>query len=187
MATSLWLVRHATPLVAAGVCYGRLDVAADPRHTASAAAALAAALPAGVKVVSSPLLRCRQLAEALTLLRPDVSLDHDARLAEMDFGDWEGRRWADLGAETLERWTADFANFAPGGGEPVIAFMTRVGCALDSLEPGVETVWITHAGVIRAAGLIAAGHRTVSSATEWPSAEIEFGSWRQLRRTQGRD
>ena len=36
----LWLVRHAQPLVDAGVCYGRLDVAADPAATVRETAAL---------------------------------------------------------------------------------------------------------------------------------------------------
>ena len=38
---SLWLVRHAQPLVAPGTCYGRLDVPADTHATLTAARALA--------------------------------------------------------------------------------------------------------------------------------------------------
>ena len=33
----LWLVRHARPLVAPGICYGRLDMQADAQATADAA------------------------------------------------------------------------------------------------------------------------------------------------------
>jgi alpha-ribazole phosphatase len=35
--STLWLLRHAHPLVDAGVCYGRLDVAADAARTVQAA------------------------------------------------------------------------------------------------------------------------------------------------------
>ena len=43
----LWLVRHARVQLAAGLCYGASEVAADPAHTQQVAAALAAALPLG--------------------------------------------------------------------------------------------------------------------------------------------
>lgn len=44
-APRLWLVRHARPEVAPGLCYGRLDVAADARHSRESARLLAQALP----------------------------------------------------------------------------------------------------------------------------------------------
>ena len=46
----LWLVRHAQPCVAAGVCYGALDVAAEPEATQSAALVLAKHLPTATAV-----------------------------------------------------------------------------------------------------------------------------------------
>jgi len=42
---SLWLVRHAQPLIESGVCYGALDVAADETATTQAAQALARHYP----------------------------------------------------------------------------------------------------------------------------------------------
>jgi len=89
----LWLVRHAQPLIAPGVCYGATDVAAEPQATLQAAHALAQALPNGVAVVSSTLQRCERLAHCLRGLRPDLAYKTDARLVEMDFGCWEGQRW----------------------------------------------------------------------------------------------
>ena len=83
---TLWLARHAQPLVAAGVCYGALEVAADEPATQAAAHQLAAALPRGFRVVSSTLQRCEQLAQALCALRPDLTIFFDPRLREMDFG-----------------------------------------------------------------------------------------------------
>lgn len=177
---SLWLVRHARPLVAPGLCYGRLDVAADPAETVSAAEALAETLPADCRVVSSPLQRCTLLTKALQRLRPALCVAQDRRIAEMDFGAWEERAWADLGENALGAWTADFANFAPGGGETVTTFMARVGAALDAIEHD-NTVWVTHAGVIRAATLLAKGLSAPRSAEDWPSGDIVFGSCTRLR------
>ena len=87
---TLWLVRHAQPLIDAGVCYGATDVAADAHATAIAAQALANALPSRLTVWTSPLQRCEQLAQAVIGLRPDLSYEIDTRLLEMDFGVWEG-------------------------------------------------------------------------------------------------
>jgi len=176
---TLWLVRHATPLIAPGTCYGSLDVAADAAHTATAADALNLALPAGAMLVSSPLRRCRQLATALSHRRPTVPMRHDPRLAEMHFGSWEGRTWQDIGMPALDAWTADFADHAPGGGETVQGFIERVASAMDDVPEG-DTAWITHAGVVRATALIVAGRRKVTSAGEWPSRAIAFGSWLRL-------
>ena len=62
---ALWLLRHAQPLIAPGVCYGQLDVPADPQHTLQAALRAGAALPRQAVVRHSPLQRCEQLAHAL--------------------------------------------------------------------------------------------------------------------------
>jgi alpha-ribazole phosphatase len=47
-----------------GICYGRQDVAADDGATAECAQALAELLPAATRIISSPLQRCEQLAQA---------------------------------------------------------------------------------------------------------------------------
>jgi len=179
----LWLVRHATPLVDAGTCYGALDVAADAQATQQAALALALALPTGVVLHSSPMQRCTQLADALCALRADLSFTIDSRLREMDFGTWEGQRWDALGAAALQAWTDDFAHHRPGGGESVHGFMARVTQAWDEASsPGADLVWITHAGVIRAAALLHSGQAPVTQATQWPAAACGFGQWQVFER-----
>ena len=123
----LWLVRHAQPLVAPGVCYGRLDLPADAAATAASAQALAAALPASVRLAHhSPLQRCEQLAQALQALRPGLALKPEARLQELDFGTWEGCAWDAIGRAPVHAWTADFAHHRPGGGESLAHMLGRV-------------------------------------------------------------
>ena len=175
----LWLVRHAQPLVGAGICYGRLDVRADARATAECAQKLAAQLPAGLRVISSPLQRCEQLAQALHALRPDLAYKTDARLQEMDFGRWEGCAWQAIGQLELEAWTADFANYAVGHeGESVMTFMARVGSAFDALQGQDDALWITHAGVVRAVELLAKGVPHIERADQWPLDAPKYGQWR---------
>jgi alpha-ribazole phosphatase len=172
----LWLARHALPVVAEGLCYGASDVPADARATCEAAQALAETLPTSLAVSCSPLQRCVQLAEALHGLRADLDYRCDARIAEMDFGNWEGRRWSDIAKEEFDRWTADFAHHGCGGGESVAQMMARTAAALaHAREEGADALWITHAGVIRAVGLLAAGIQLPRSAADWPREGLGFG------------
>ena len=178
---TLWLARHAQPLVAPGICYGQHDLAADAAATADCAQQLALALPAGLGVIASPLQRCEQLAHALSALRPDLAYKTDARLQEMDFGRWEGRAWQDIAPAELQAWTDDFAHYRAGQtGESVSAFMARVALAFDALPNHPDTLWITHAGVIRAAGLLAQGVRRLTQASQWPVDAPKYGQWRTL-------
>lgn len=174
----LWLVRHAQPLVEAGLCYGQLDVPADKAATQASAQALAAALPPDTTLQSSPLQRCEHLALAVFALRPDLAYKTDPRLAEMDFGSWEGQPWDNIGAQALDTWTRDFAQHPPGGGESVTHFMHRVAQVFDATRnTGQDTAWICHAGVIRATRLLIAGQRQIHHAHEWPKDAVPFGEW----------
>lgn len=174
----LWLVRHAAPVVEPGTCYGRSDVAADPKGSADAARELAAAMPGAIRVATSPSGRCTQLARDLQALRPELAFAEDARLQELDFGSWELRPWAAIPRDALDRWTADFGRHRPGGGEAVQELLTRVRAALeDAVRDGGDQLWITHAGVIRAAGLLVQGTFEVTDAGQWPATALPFGSW----------
>ena len=177
----LWLVRHAQPLIDSGICYGQLDMQADARATQDTAAAISKILPGNILAVNSPLQRCRQLADALIGIRPQMKFTPDARLQEMHFGSWENRPWSSLPKTELDDWTADFGNYAAGqSGESVAQFMKRVASAFDSLPRENDVLWVTHAGVIRAAQLLAQGIREVDRADQWPSNAPSYGQWCKL-------
>jgi alpha-ribazole phosphatase len=177
----LWLVRHALPLVESGTCYGTLDVPADGQANADAARALADALPAPLTALCSPLQRCRALRDALQALRPDLQFRSEPALAEMHFGAWEGQRWDAIGRAAVDAWTQDFGQHRPGGGESANAVLQRVGALVDAARAhGSDAVWLTHAGVIRAARLWAAGVRELRSASDWPGTAPGFGQWETL-------
>ena len=178
---TLWLVRHALPLIEKNICYGQLDVPADLQATRACALQLHKILPKGITVITSPLQRCELLALELFGLQPDLMVKNDPKLQEMSFGQWEGRAWADIPKAELDAWTDDFANYRAGGtGESVTQFMTRVAAAFDELDPTRDTLWVTHAGVIRAATLIASGIRHISRADEWPTHAPAYGQWCKL-------
>ena len=179
---TLWLVRHALPSIEKGICYGQLDMPADLQATQTCAKELVNVLPKGITVITSPLQRCELLAQVLRGLQPDLAMKTDPTLQEMNFGQWEGRRWADIDQAELAAWTDDFANYRAGGtGESVDQFMTRVGEAFNELDPTKDTLWVTHAGVIRAATLLAQGIRHISEPSDWPTDAPAYGQWWQLQ------
>jgi alpha-ribazole phosphatase len=179
----LWLARHAQPLIDAGICYGALDMAADAALTTSAAQSLAVSLPANIICRISPLRRCQQLGAALALLRPDLaitpSICTDMRLAEMNFGHFEGQPWANIPKAAVDAWTADFGDHRFGGKECANEVLQRVKAALDEHAAlhADHLLWITHAGVIRACSLVKQGIYRVETPEQWPQAVVEFGQY----------
>lgn len=144
------LMRHTRPAVADGICYGRLDIDVADDFKTDADAALAD-LPTVDRIISSPAKRCRKLAEHIGRFR-GLSVNVDAALAEMDFGEWEGWTWNDIGAAQLDAWESDFQHHRDHGGESVTQFEKRVKSALAPYRTMDETVLIVcHAGVIRSA------------------------------------
>ncbi len=147
----LYLIRHTRPQVEAGLCYGQLEVPLAP-SCAEDCAAVAARLASVDAVWTSPLARCRTLAEAIAA-RAGVAAVIDERLRELGFGDWEGRRWQTIGRDQSECWAADYWNVSPPGGETYRELYERVGLALARILacPARRVAVVTHAGPIRAA------------------------------------
>lgn len=155
----LVLIRHPRPAAADGLCYGSSDLAADSAGLAQCAAAVRAGLDAlpgapHTRWFSSPLQRCTQLAALLTL-----EFTRDARLAEMDFGAWEGKPWTAIPRAEVDSWADDLLHYQPGGGESVAAAARRVQSFLDSLRTlsASRVVIICHAGTIRLISALAGG------------------------------
>jgi len=147
----LYLVRHARPVVAQGTCYGSTDLAADEGHQREVLPQLLQALPAGAKIFSSPMQRCRSLAVALAEgLQCDFPV-FDARLAEMDFGAWEMQAWETIPRTEVDAWAAALSSYRPGGGECLLDVARRVLSFRQELtaEKLEHTVVVAHAGSIR--------------------------------------
>lgn len=166
------LLRHTRPDVAEGVCYGRTDLALGDDFETAVAAVLRN-LPPVSRVITSPLTRCRSLAGRIAGAR-GLALIEDPRLAEMDFGAWEGKPWAVIARAELDAWAADFRHARPHGGESVAMLETRVRAALASTAPQrPPALWVAHAGVARAAAAL------TGRAQGWDT-RLDFGRWLDL-------
>lgn len=150
--SALWTMRHPAPGGPPGLCYGRTCPGLAPGWEAAVTRAARAA-PPGLRLISSPAPRClgpaRMLAQAL-----EAPLAVEPRLAEMDFGAWEGRLWSRIDRAESDPWAEDPIRRAPPGGETFGALAARVAEALADVEaasdPAAPALLVTHAGPIRA-------------------------------------
>lgn len=144
----LIIVRHGrTEANATGRLLGRLDLPLD-RLGERQAVALARAVGPVDRVVSSPLLRTRQTAEAFGL---DIELDD--RFVELDYGDYDGLPLVDVPGEIWRQWRLS-PDFAPPGGESLSSLRQRVEAGLEDLADEARThniVVATHVSPIKAA------------------------------------
>ena len=152
--TLLAILRHGpTVWTAEGRIQGRSDVPLSPEGRAAVSAWR---LPEGIGGVgwtwlTSPLARARETAG---LLNPDGPIAAEPALAEMDWGQWEGRRLAELRAEggaPMADAEARGLDFRPPEGESPRAVQARLEPLLARLAgAGGRTLAVTHKGVIRA-------------------------------------
>jgi alpha-ribazole phosphatase len=171
----LFLIRHPSPVIEHGVCYGRLDV--DCHAPELVAGALRPRLPVGIAVYSSPLRRALRLARALS---PQTPVRVDPRLSEIDLGAWEGRRWDDIERREIEAWASDISGFAPPGGESVAALRARaLGFAAALAD---DAIVVTHLGVMR----VLAGHWRQLPFAAWSRLEFAFGELTRLDIERGK-
>ncbi len=144
----LILVRHTAVSGTEGLCYGRTEVALADSFPAEAAGVRAALPPGPWSVHASPSLRCRRLADSFGL---PVAID--ARLHELDFGEWDGRAWNDLPRFAIDRWCDDYVSTRPPHGETFAELAIRAEAFVAELaarDPSGTAVAVTHAGLIRA-------------------------------------
>ncbi|CCK31291.1 mutase [Streptomyces davaonensis JCM 4913] len=115
-------------------------VALDERGAAQAAAlpARLAGLPIS-EVVTSPLQRCEETVRPLLDARPGLRAHTEERIGECDYGDWSGRKLAELKDEPLmEIVQAHPSAAAFPGGESMRAMQTRAAEAVREWNARVE-------------------------------------------------
>jgi probable phosphomutase (TIGR03848 family) len=110
-------------------------------------------------VVSSPLERCRQTAQAILGHQSGApSFTTDDGIIECDYGDWQGRKLADLGKEELWKTVVGQPSSAvfPGGEslagmqERAVAAVRRHDAVVEA-DHGAGAVWVavTHGDIIK--------------------------------------
>ncbi|MGC4748516.1 bifunctional RNase H/acid phosphatase [Micromonospora sp. DT201] len=157
-ATRLILVRHGETEYTEQRRYsGRGDVPLSEKGRAQARATgarVAALAPSVAAVLSSPLSRCTSTAAAIAGALGDVPVRTEDDLIECDFGQWEGRTFAEVRQQwpgEMDAWLAS-PRIAPPGGESfthVAERAHRVIAGLLTAYPGETVVVVSHVSPIK--------------------------------------
>lgn len=139
---TLILVRHGRSTAnTSGVLAGRTPGVALDERGAEQAAALPgrlAELPIS-EIVTSPLQRCQETIRPLLEARPDLRAHTEERISECDYGDWSGRKLAELMDEPLMQVVQTHPSAAAfPGGESMPAMQTRAAEAVREWNARVE-------------------------------------------------
>ncbi|RFM26617.1 alpha-ribazole phosphatase [Deminuibacter soli] len=143
----IYLIRHTTPDVARGICYGQADIDVTASF-AEEAAAMQPHIPAVIETVySSPLQRCSKLAGALF---PEKAIAYTDELKEINCGEWELQQWDAIPRAVLQPWMDDFVNHCIPGGENYVQLYNRVVRLFSAVAAaGKPAALVTHGGVLR--------------------------------------
>jgi len=151
--TDFILIRHApTPWNRAKRLQGRSNIALDEAGRAVALSWRdAARIWADWHIIASPLQRAKETA---ALLFPGKSVTLEPRLAEMDFGAWEGKTLRDLrtepGGDAARRELLGLDFQAPGGESPRRVQARLRPLLVEIAARGRPTVAVAHKAVLRA-------------------------------------
>ncbi len=143
----IFVTRHTKVLAGRETCYGQTNVPLAESFVEEALA-IKEKLPTDFDAIfCSTLDRCKVLATEMQL----KNIQHDERLIEFNFGDWENKLWNDLDQTELNTWMNDFVNLPAPNGENILTLYERVSSFLDEMRSKnhKKVLLITHAGVIR--------------------------------------
>ena len=170
----LYIWRHPKPIAASGLCIGQTDIKVDRRKLKRLANKIQRfvqlqRLPKVIWV--SPLQRSLKVGEILA--RRGFQYKVASELAEIHFGEWDGKYWQQIEKQEIDKWCNNFAHFAPANGESLQQLFNRAESWLDEIavEQGqndVPVLAIGHAGWINAAKRIASGQEVPNLAINWP-------------------
>lgn len=148
MATVILLRHGRSTGNTSGVLSGRAEgVELDETGRAQAAAVgqRLAALPL-VAVVSSPLVRCQQTAEAVLAHHAALSLETEPQIQECDYGQWQGQTIATLAQDPLWKVVQRQPSAVTfPGGESMTGMQARTVQALRALDARIEAEHGPHA------------------------------------------
>lgn len=146
----IFAIRHTKVAVEPSICYGQSDVAvADSFQYEKQQVARQVDALKFDRVYSSPLSRCKLLAESVFEKCP---ITFDPRLKELAFGDWELKTWDEIYSEPQGKvWMDNYQILPTLNGESYPEMEKRIADFLSELDycKAENIAIVTHAGVIR--------------------------------------
>jgi alpha-ribazole phosphatase len=151
----VWLVRHGEPAGVRGRCYGKLDVGLSEAGLAQMERTAECLRPEKLEAIyASPRVRTVESARVVAGFH-ECSYREDARLREIDFGDFEGLTYDEIAARypaLYRQWMESPTEVQFPNGESFAAMRVRVlesFKAIHARHEGQTVAIVTHGGVIR--------------------------------------
>jgi len=173
------LIRHTTPDIEKGICYGQSDISLNDTFADESKLIPPKIVSTVDCIYTSPLKRCLVLADYLGQVF-NVPVVEDDRLKEMNFGDWEMKRWNDIEQATLMQWMNNYEDERCPQGESYRDLVSRVEAFYsDVLKKEHKSIMVvTHAGVIKSSAVIL----QKLSLTEAMNLNVDYAGVTTMRR-----
>ena len=167
----IYLIRHTTPLVDKGTCYGQTDLDITESFLAETEA-IQKYLPKNISTVySSPLQRCSKLANTLF---PNHIIQWQNDLKELHCGEWEMLLWDKIPKSEMQPWLEDFVNLVVPGGESYMQLHHRVVKRFESIcAERNNAAIVAHGGVLRS---ILAHITGISLEASFSAFQLSYGA-----------
>ncbi len=156
MKTKVYLVRHAEAMGNVNEFFqGRTDCEISPKGKKQLDCLAERFRDIHFDVLySSPLSRTRETAAAVNRYH-GLDIIYDPQLIEINGGEWEGKKWADIPVlypEEYHLWTEDMANFRTEKGEAMTEVFDRMKKAVDNIvrsNVGKTVTVVSHGCALR--------------------------------------
>lgn len=168
----IYLLRHTSLDVRENTFYGQtdLDVSKNFQNELSDIKVKVSKykiIEKNLKVFSSPLKRCLILSKNLF-----KNFTIDLRLKELNFGDWEMKKFEDIPKKQISSWENDIINFQIPNGESNKVFFERLKNFCDDNRESEKDIFIVaHAGSINC---------IISYLTEIPFQKLVKENWKRI-------
>lgn len=142
------LIRHTTPDIKEGICYGQTDLGLASTYVEEHKVVLSKLVNDYDAVFTSPLKRCSQFA---TNIVSKQGLIEEPRIMEYNFGDWELLPWKEFKSQQAQDWMTNFVDQPAPNGDSIISMQARVLEFWHELldQPYARVAVVTHSGVQR--------------------------------------
>jgi alpha-ribazole phosphatase len=145
----VYLIRHTTPEIEKGICYGQSDIPLA-KSFEDEWKVIKRKLPSRIdRIFTSSLSRYHELSSRLST-HFQIPSEKDDRLLEMNFGEWEMKRWDELDQNNLTIWMNDYLRKACPMGESYDDVKLRLKRFIfEKLQDDPSYLIVTHGGIIK--------------------------------------
>ena len=169
------LIRHTTPKIESGICYGQTDLDVVDSFEQEKDVVLSKLLTDYDAVYTSPLQRCSKLAASITGKQRIT----EPRLMEYNFGDWELRPWSDFKPGEADDWMNNFVDQPAPNGDSILTMQDRVMGFFNELfsKDYQHVAVVAHSGVQR----ILHAHILETPLTHMFRLQLDFGAVLEIK------